>query len=246
MGLSRLPVADLRVVRRALGGVLAAERRAVTLVLALHAAAAVAGLALPWLLGRIIDAVTHGRPVAVLDRYALGIVGCVAAEGLLSRYAQYVGHRVSERAIATLREEFVVRVLRLPVAVVERAGTGDLATRSSADVSMVGVTVRDMLPVMVIAAAQLVLLFGAIFLLSPWLGLAALTGLPTIAVAARWYLRRATTAYLIEGAAVAELTDTLTTAAEGARTVEALGLAAERVRAGIGRVSAVFGARMAT
>jgi ATP-binding cassette subfamily C protein len=244
--MTRLPVADRSAVRRALAGLLYPQRRAVALVLVLHAAAAVAGLAAPWLLGRIVDAVTQERGTGVVDRYALGIVGCVAAQGLLSRYAQYAGHRFSERAIATLREDFVDRTLRLPVGVVERAGVGDLATRSSVDVSTVGATVRDVLPTMAVASAQLLLLFGAIFLLSPWLGLAALTGLPSIALVARWYLRRAATAYLAEGAATAELTDMLTTTAEGTRTIEALSLGPERVRTGTERVARVWQTRMAT
>ena len=76
---------------------------------------------------------------------------------------------------------------------------------------------------------QLTLLFGAVFLLHPLLGLAALAGLPSIVAVTRWYLRRASPAYLAEGAAAAELTETLTTTAEGARTVEALGLAERRI-----------------
>ncbi len=244
--MSQLPVADRAAVRRGLVGLVDGQRRAVALVLGLHAAAAVAGLAAPWLLGRIVDAVTHGRGTGVVDRYALAIVGCVVVQGLLSRYAQYAGHRLSERAVATLREDFVDRTLRLPVGVVERAGTGDLATRSSVDVSTVGTTVREVLPILAVASAQLVLLFGAVFLLSPWLGLAALTGLPSISLAARWYLRRAGAAYLAEGAATAELTDTLTTTAEGTRTIEALSLGPERVRTGTDRVARVWQARMAT
>jgi ATP-binding cassette subfamily C protein len=244
--MTRLPVADRPAVRRALAGLVGTQRQAVTLVLVLHAAAAVAGLAAPWLLGRIVDAVTHGEGTGIVNGYALSIVGSVAAQGLLSRYAQYAGHRLSERAIATLREDFVDRTLRLPVGVVERAGTGDLATRSSVDVSTVGTTVRDVLPIMAVASAQLLLLFGAIFLLSPWLGLAALTGLPSISLVARWYLRRAGGAYVTEGAATAELTDTLTTTAEGTRTIEALSLGPERVRTGTDRVARVWQARMAT
>ncbi len=244
--MTRLPVADRATVRRALAGLIGAQPRAVAVVLGLQLAATVGGLAAPWLLGRIIDAVTHGHGTRTVDRYALGILGCVVAQGLLGRYAQYVGHRLSERAIATLREQFVDQILRLPVAVVERAGTGDLATRSSVDVSTVGTTVRDVLPIIAVATTQLLLLFGAIFLLSPWLGLAALTGLPSILLAARWYLRRASAAYLTESAASAELTDALTTAAEGSRTVEALSLGSARARAGTERVVRVWHARMAT
>ncbi|MFD2762570.1 ABC transporter ATP-binding protein [Micromonospora eburnea] len=241
-----LPVADRAAVRRAARDLLARDRRAVATVLVLHSAAAVAGLAAPWLLGRIVDEVAAGAGVAAVDLLALAIGGCVLAQGLLARYAQYAGHRFGERAVARLREEFVSRALDLSVSVVERAGTGELATRSSVDVTTVGTTVRDVVPVIVIASAQLTLLFGAIFLLHPLLGLVALTGLPSIFAVTRWYLRRATPAYLAEGAATAELTEALTTTAEGARTVETLRLDADRIAYGTQRIGRVWTARRAT
>ncbi|MFF5179973.1 ABC transporter ATP-binding protein [Micromonospora sp. NPDC000316] len=222
------------------------HRRAVGIVLALHCAAAVAGLAPPWLLGTIVDRVSAGAGVATVDRLALAIAVCVLVSALLSRYAQYAGHRFGERAIAELREEFVGRTLGLPVSVVERAGSGDLATRSSVDVATVGTTVRDVVPTMVIASVQLTLLFGAVFLLHPLLGLAALAGLPSIVAVTRWYLRRASSAYLAEGAQSAELTETLTTTAEGARTVEALRLTDHRIGHGTTRIALVWQARRAT
>ncbi|MFJ8582590.1 ABC transporter ATP-binding protein [Micromonospora sp. NPDC093277] len=241
-----LPVADPAAVRRAARDLVARDRRAVAIVLVLHSAAAVAGLAAPWLLGRIVDEVAAGAGAAAVDRLALAIGGCVLAQGLLTRYAQYAGHRFGERAVARLREEFVSRTLDLPVSVVERAGTGELATRSSVDVTTVGTTVRDVVPVIVIASAQLALLFGAIFLLHPLLGLVALAGLPSIFAVTRWYLRRARPAYLAEGAATAELTEALTATAEGARTVEALRLDADRIAYGTRRIGQVWAARRAT
>ncbi|MGN9811357.1 ABC transporter ATP-binding protein [Micromonospora sp. BQ11] len=241
-----LPVADRAVVRRAARDLIARDRRAVAVVLALHSAAAIAGLAAPWLLGRIVDEVAAGAGAAAVDRLALAIGVCVLAHGLLSRYAQYAGHRFGERAVARLREEFVSRTLDLPVSLVERAGTGELATRSSVDVTTVGTTVREVVPVVVIASTQLSLLFGAIFLLHPLLGLVALTGLPSIVAVTRWYLRRARPAYLAEGAATAELTEALTTTAEGARTVEALRLGADRVAYGTQRIAQVWATRRAT
>ena len=241
-----LPVADRGTVRRALLSLIAHDRRAVGAVLALHGAAAISGLAAPWLLGRIVDSVTAGAGTAVVDRLALAIVGCVLAQGLLSRYAQYAGHRFGERTIARLRERFVQQTLGVPVSVVEHAGTGDLATRSSVDVNTVGTTIRDVVPTIVVASARLALLFGAVFLLHPLLGLVALTGLPPIYAVTRWYLRRASTAYLAEGAATAELTEALTTTAEGARTVEALRLRDARIRYGTGQIGQVWATRRAT
>ncbi|MFU8872692.1 ABC transporter ATP-binding protein [Micromonospora sp. SL4-19] len=241
-----LPVADRATVRRAALNLIAVDRRAVAIVLLLHGAAAVAGLAAPRLLGRIVDEVGAGAGAGAVDRLALAIGGCVLAQGLLARYAQYAGHRFGERAVARLREEFVSRALDLPVSVVERAGTGELATRSSVDVTTVGTTVRDVVPVIVIASTQLALLFGAIFLLHPLLGLVALIGLPSIFAVSRWYLRRARPAYLAEGAATADLTEALTTTAEGARTVEALRLGADRTAYGTQRIGQVWATRRAT
>jgi ABC-type multidrug transport system fused ATPase/permease subunit len=241
-----LPIADRRSVRRALLELFRADHRAVLVVLVLHTAAAVTGLAAPWLLGRIVDEVVAGAGAPEVDRLAAAIAGCVVAQGLLYRFAQYAGHRFGERAVAGLREDFVRRTLNLPVSVVERAGTGDLATRSSVDVSTVGTTVRDVVPIIVIASAQLSLLFGAVFLLHPLLGLAALTGLPSIYAVSRWYLRRANDAYLAEGVATADLTDALTTTAEGARAVEALRLNEERVAFGAGRIGLMWATRRRT
>ncbi|PWR15952.1 multidrug ABC transporter ATP-binding protein [Micromonospora sicca] len=244
--MSRLPVADRAAVRREMLDLVGRDRRAVLVVLVLHGAAAIAGLAAPWLLGTIVDQVAAGARVATVDRLAVAIGGCVLVQALLSRYAQYAGHRFGERAVARLREEFIRKTLGLPVSVVERAGSGDLATRSSVDVSTVGTTVRDVVPTIVIASAQLTLLFGAIFLLHPMLGLVALAGLPPIWAASRWYLRRASSAYLAEGAATAELTETLTTTAEGARTVEALRLTDDRIVHGTERIARVWTTRRAT
>jgi ABC-type multidrug transport system fused ATPase/permease subunit len=244
--MTRLPVADRASVGRATRRLIADDRRNVVTVLALHILTAVAGLAAPWLLGSIVDAVTAGAGVGTVDRLALAIVVAVIVQGLLARFAQYQGHRFGERAIARLREEFVGRTLGLPVSVVERAGTGDLATRSSVDVTNVGTAVRDVLPIMMVSVVQLSLLFGAVFLRQPLLGLVALVGLPTIYTVARWYLRRAGPAYLAEAAATAELTDVLTETAQGARTVEALGLGEDRIRHGRERIGRVWETRRRT
>jgi ATP-binding cassette subfamily C protein len=85
-----------------------------------------------------------------------------------------------------------------------------------------------------------------VFLMAPVLGLVCLVGLPSILVAARWYLRRAGPAYLAEAAATAELTDTVTATAEGARTVEALRLTEARIGHGTERIATVWAARRRT
>ncbi|WP_142218358.1 ABC transporter ATP-binding protein [Streptomyces sp. SLBN-118] len=207
------------------------DGRAFAAVIALNALAATAGLAGPWLVGRVIDRIKGGTDVATVDRLAFAILCFALAQLLLARFARYVGHRFGERTSARIREQFVERALALPASVVERAGTGDLTARGTADVAAVGTTLRDAGPEVFIAVAQALFIIGAVFALDPLLGACGLLGLIGIWFAARWYLRRAHTDYLAEGAANSALAEVLSATASGARTVEALGLGERRIAA---------------
>ncbi|MCI3245490.1 ABC transporter ATP-binding protein [Streptomyces spinosisporus] len=227
----RLPVAEPSDVRRAAVRLIRADGRAFTAVLALNALAAVAGLAGPWLVGRIVDEVEAGEGVHAVDRLALWILLCSLAQLVLARYAHYVGHRFGERALARVREQFVERTLTLPAAVVERAGTGDLTARGTGDVTTVGTTLRDVGPALLINTVQALFLLGAVFWLNPLLGACGLLGLIGIWCALRWYLRRARDGYLAEGAATSDVAEIVAATASGARTVEALRLEKRRIAA---------------
>ena len=226
-----LPVADQAAVRRASVRLIRQDTRAFTAVLALNAAAALTGLAGPWLLGRIIDDVRAGQGVAAVDRLALVLLVCASAQLVLARWARYVGHRFGERTLARVREEFVDRTLALPASVVERAGTGDLTARGTADVATVGTTLRDAGPELLINSVQFLFLLAAVFVLNPLLGTVGLVGLLPIWWVLRWYLRRARDGYLAEGAATSDVAEILAATASGARTVEALRLERRRIRA---------------
>jgi ATP-binding cassette subfamily C protein len=226
-----LPVADQATVRRASVRLIRKDTRAFATVLALNAAAALTGLAGPWLLGRIIDEVRAGEGVAAVDRLSLVLVVCASTQLLLARWARYVGHRFGERTLARVREEFVDRTLALPASVVERAGTGDLTARGTADVATVGTTLRDAGPELLINSVQFVFLLAAVFVLDPLLGAVGVFGLLPIWFVLRWYLRRARDGYLAEGAATSDVAEILAATASGARTVEALRLEERRVRA---------------
>jgi ATP-binding cassette subfamily C protein len=242
----QLPVAEPGTVRRAALRLVRADGRAFALMLALNALAAGAGLVGPWLVGRIVDRVQSGGGTGTVDRLALAILVCTLAQILLARYARYVGHRFGERTLARVREEFVDRTLALPASVVERAGTGDLMARGTSDVAMVGTTLRDAAPEALIASVQALFILGAVFTLNPLLGLWGLAGLAGIRTALRWYLRRARTAYLAEGAANSAVTEILAATASGARTVEAFGLQRRRIAASREAVEASRRARMRT
>ncbi|MDX3755826.1 ABC transporter ATP-binding protein [Streptomyces mirabilis] len=228
---AHLPVAEPVEVRRAAVRLIRADGRSFAAVLGLNSLAAAAGLVGPWLLGRIIDDVRAGDGVDVVDRLASVILVCSLAQLLLARWARYVGHRFGERTLARVREQFVERALSLPASVVERAGTGDLTARGTADVTVVGNTLRDAGPELLISCAQALFILGAVFVIAPLLGACGVLGLVGIWFALRWYLRRARTAYLAEGTATSDVAEILAATASGARTVEAFGLQRGRIAA---------------
>ncbi|MEU0256586.1 ABC transporter ATP-binding protein [Streptomyces sp. NPDC006184] len=230
-GETLLPVADPAAVRRAVARLVRADGRAFAAVLALNLLAAAAGAAGPWLVGRIVDEVRAGHGVGAVDRLALWIVLCAPAQLLLARWARYAGHRVGERTLSRVREEYVDRVLALPASVVERAGTGDLTARGTADVATVGTTLRDVGPDLLVNSVQAVFVLGAVCALNPLLGVFGALGLTPVWLALRWYLRRARDAYLAEGAATSAVAEIVASTAAGARTVEAFRLRERRTAA---------------
>jgi ATP-binding cassette subfamily C protein len=218
-------------------------------VLLLTALAAAAGLVGPWLLGLIVDAVktSHGPAVArTVDRLALTIIAVTAAQLVLTRYALYLGTRFGERTAARIRESFLNRTLTLPYAVTGEAATGDLVARATIDVSAVAITLCNAAPAVLVAGVQALFILGAVLVIDPLLGLCGLVCPAFLAVALRWYLRRARTAYLAEGAANSALAEMLTETASGARTVEALGLHESRRVAAEAAIAAARRARLRT
>jgi ABC-type multidrug transport system fused ATPase/permease subunit len=195
----------------------------------LHAVAAVSGLAVPWLMGQLVEGIRGGTSAFTVDKAALAIVGFVLVQSVLSRYANLASAKLGEQVLAELREEFVDRTLAIPVSTVERAGTGDLLTRTSRDVDALSHSVRYALPEIALSLVTLAFTGVALFLVGPSLALPCLLGVPLLWIGTRWYLKRAPAGYLRENAAYSDLTDGLAETAEGARTVETLGLQQRRI-----------------
>src|SRR5262245_54920121 len=95
------------------------HRRPLTGVVALHGAAALTALAAPVLLGELVRSVTEGTVASTIDRIALGLVVFVLVQAVLTRFAALASARLGERVLAELREEFVDRVLSIPLFTVE-------------------------------------------------------------------------------------------------------------------------------
>ena len=226
----RLPVAAGPEVRVHARRLVRRHRRGLARVLALHALAAVAGLAGPRLLGDLVEQVEKGTMTAHIDTVALVLAGFVASQTVLTWLARRASFVLAEDVFAELREDFMRRVLALPLSTVERAGTGDLVSRTTADIDALARTIRFAVPETLISSVTAVLTIAAAIAVSPIAAVPCIAGLPAIWIGTRWYLRYAPAGYLWERAAYATMTGTVGETVDGGRTAEALSLGSERVR----------------
>jgi ABC-type multidrug transport system fused ATPase/permease subunit len=225
-----LPVAGAAEVRRYARALARRHPRELAAAVVLHCLAAMAGLAAPRLIGDLVESVDDGTSLAVVDRTIALIAVFLVAQTVLTRYARMRSFTLGETVLAELRENFVEHALALPVGVVERAGTGDLLTRTSRDVDALGWSVRFAVPETIIALVTTLFTVGACLLVGPWVAVPLLLGVPTLWVGTRWYLRRAKDGYLRENAAYAQINASIAETVAGARTVEALRLEDARIR----------------
>jgi len=226
-----LPVASAAQVRGQAKVLLAEHRRPLLGMLALNGFAALAALAGPRLLGEIVESVRAGTTTEHIDQLAVLLAVALLVQTVLTWWARKSAFVLGETVFARLRERYLEKVLSLPLSTVERAGTGDLVTRSTGDVEALARTVRFAVPEVLVASITVVLTVFAAFLTDPLLALPLLGGVPLIWAGTRWYLARAPEGYLVERECYAAFNGTLAETVDGARTVEALGLGGRRIDA---------------
>lgn len=237
---ARLPIASPAQVRRAFLELLAADKGPAVQVLVMYTLAAGFSVAVPVLLGRVVDGIGAGWDAGDVNLACGVILACVAVQFVLSRLGRRAGYRFGERAAARLREDVVARVLGLPLDRVEQAGRGDLGTRTASDVNMVADLLRDNGPTIVTSLIEVLVLYLALFVVHPLLGLVSLLTLPPLMLAARRYLRQANLVFTAQRAAMSEAAETLSASGSGARTVAALAMQEERRALGYVRGATLF------
>src|SRR4051794_4953342 len=225
-----LPVADMDSVKDHTRGLLRRHRRTILTVVALHAVAACAALVAPRVIGLLVDEISHGRSMEVVDRLALWIAGAVVVQTVVTWFARRASFVMGETVFAELREQFMGRVVELPLSTVERAGTGDLVSRTTNDVEALSQVIRFGIPAIFVGAVTTAITLIAAFVTGWQVALAVVVGVPILVVSTRRYLRHAPEGYLRERATYAVLNGVVTESADGARTVEALRLSARRRR----------------
>ncbi|MFC3891340.1 ABC transporter ATP-binding protein [Lentzea rhizosphaerae] len=245
--MNRLPIADRRQVRQVAVRLMRGERGAFSVVLLLTVLTALSGLVGPYLLGKIVGGAERGElTLSTVDWFALGVLIAAVVHLLLVRYSALQTTRLGERLLASLREEAVTRSMALPARVVDRLSTGDLLARVTSDVGTIGQALRDSVPEVFTGVVHLVVVFVALFVLDPVLGLVALAGMPFLAWVLHWYLVRARAAYLAESEANGDVAEISAAVGEGSRTIETYGLRDRMVAAADDTIARSYRTRLRT
>ncbi|MDD9370595.1 MAG: ABC transporter ATP-binding protein [Acidimicrobiales bacterium] len=225
-----LPVATAAQTRAAIRTVTREHRGLVAAAGTALLAATFAALAVPWLLGTLVDIVVDGRAGSDLDRTIIALAAATIGQGVLAGIGLALAGTLSEKFLATLREQAVERALALPLAEVERGGTGDLVGRVVGDVDAVSEAIRVALPEMLVSTLVVLLTVVGLGALDWRLALAGLLAVPIQVVVTRRYLRRSAPIFAAERAAEGRRAHHLHTSVAGARTVRVLGLGPAHLR----------------
>jgi ABC-type multidrug transport system fused ATPase/permease subunit len=220
--MSQLPVADTATVRRYARRLIRQHRPSLVRMLSLYALAAFMALIPAYIIGEITNFAADHQLTSHRITLYVGIlfVSSILYAGLsfLARRRSYI---LGETVFAQLREEFLESVLALPLVEVERAGTGDLLSRTTNDIEALSRTVRFAMPEWLVAIVQAVLTLIAMTIVSPLATIASLVSLPILFFSTRYYLHYATPGYRRERISYATMSGSVSETAEGARTVDA-------------------------
>jgi ABC-type multidrug transport system fused ATPase/permease subunit len=220
--MAQLPIADTTVVRAYAKVLIKQHRGPLARMLSLYGLAAIMALIPAYVIGEITNYAADHRLTSFRITVDVSIlfVSSILYAGLsfLARRRSYI---LGETVFAQLREEFLQSVLALPLVEVERAGTGDLLSRTTNDIEALSRTVRFAMPEWLVAIVQALLTLVAMVFVSPLAAVASLVSLPFIYYSTRFYLHYALPGYRRERMSYATMSGSVSETAEGARTVDA-------------------------
>ncbi|TXS54383.1 ABC transporter ATP-binding protein [Streptomyces sp. t39] len=223
-GRELLPTATARQTLAALKALLRGHRLLAASAAAVLVAGTAVGLLTAPLLGRVVDLVVERRGTAALTVPMVLLLAVAVARGALTAVGNALVARLGETVLAGLRETFVARALHLPLERVEHAGSGDLTSRVTGDVTITTKAVRQALPEFSGALLTIVLTTAALAVLDWRFLLAVLPVVPVHVLTVRWYIPRAGRVYAAHRVAAGALQHQLLDSIGGVRTVRAFRL----------------------
>jgi ABC-type multidrug transport system fused ATPase/permease subunit len=224
-------VASGRVTAREVWRLSRGKRLGLAAVLVLGIAGTAADLIGPVAIGLLVDRVRAGTADLATVLTVTAVLVLSAVLGATGTAATIVlATRAYHAILADLRERLIARALALPQHRVERAGTGDLISRSSDDVTAVADAAPAVIPVVTVTAFTIVVSLGGLAALEWPYAVAFAVVLPVYVLAMRWYLGTGPRVYRAERAAMSARAQQIVESQRGYATVLGFGLGGQRHR----------------
>ena len=224
----RLPVATTSAVRRRFLALIRRYRGTLAWVTAVQLVAALAAVAVPRVLGALVDEVTVGTTGDHVRTAIVMILALSVLNAALTGVGEYGARVLGEKVFAALRERLVSTVIHLPLSAVESAGTGDLLGRTTHDLDRIRFLVQRGISGVLVIVLTVLAVLGAAVVTSPLLSLAMVLPSLVMVPVTRWYLRLAVPGYRAMGAMWAELNGVVAETADQSATVDAFHLGRRR------------------
>jgi ABC-type multidrug transport system fused ATPase/permease subunit len=205
---------------RRLLGFLAPYRSGVILSFVLAAAAMVASVAIPWLVGRAIDRV-RAHDSAGLRNYAIAVAVAGLISFVLTVFRRLIAGKVSLGVEYDLRNGFYAHLQSLELGFFDRQQTGQLMSRATVDLQGVRFFLGYGLVFMAQSALTIGLVAVAMAFKDPALAALSLIPVPFVVIIAQRYGRRARPAAQEVQQRIAELTAEAEENISGVRVVKA-------------------------
>ncbi|MFJ3662598.1 ABC transporter ATP-binding protein [Streptomyces sp. NPDC090119] len=224
-----LPIGAAATVRDYVAELFRRHRRAFLLLIAVNTIAVIASMVGPYLLGALVERVADRASDTHLGLTIGLFLLALVVQALFTLQVRLRGAMLGERMLADLREDFLIRSVRLPPGVLERAGTGDLLSRITTDIDRLSNAMREAVPELAIGVVWALLLLGGLVVTAPPLAAAILLAVPVLVAGCRWYFKRAPSGYRSESAGYAAVAAALAETVDAGRTIEAHRLGARRI-----------------
>ncbi|MEV6345662.1 ABC transporter ATP-binding protein [Actinoplanes sp. NPDC051851] len=225
----RFPVASGRQTGHEVWRLSRGHRARLTAVVVTGIAGTAVNLIPPVVIGMFIDRVRAGTADLGTVLAVTAVISVAAALGAVGTAVTTVlATRLYQTVLAGLRERLVGRALALPQHLVERAGTGDLISRTSDDVTAVADAAPAVVGLLTTTVFTIVVSLTGLLALEWPYAAAFIVVLPVYTVAMRWYLRTGPEVYRAERTAMSARAQQIIESQRGHATVLGFGLGEQR------------------
>ena len=206
-----------------LGGYLLPYRSALIAVLAMVVVATLMELLGPWLFGLAIDRFIRPADRAGLIRLVLLLLAIYATDWVTQYGQQYVMASVSQSVLRVLRRQLFAHLQTLSLGYFDRRPIGEVMSRFTNDIDVINQVLSQSVIELVGSVLMVLGIIIAMFLLSPWLALGALTILPLMLLLTGGVTKRTRSGFRQVQADLGTLNGIMEEQISGARVVQAFG-----------------------